>query len=71
MRLFGSMARGDNKPGSDVDLCVDMPPKAFKMVELKFFLEKLLGVAVDLVRSTPRLDKFLTTEIERDGVCIF
>lgn len=25
--LFGSMARGDNKSDSDVDILVDMPPK--------------------------------------------
>lgn len=71
LRLFGSMARGDNRADSDVDVCVEMPPKAFKVVALKNFLQSLLGVAVDVVRMTPRLDKFLTAEIERDGICIF
>jgi nucleotidyltransferase domain protein len=65
------MARGDNRADSDVDVCVEMPPKAFKVVALKNFLQGLLGVAVDVVRMTPRLDKFLTAEIERDGICIF
>lgn len=71
LRLFGSMARGDNREGSDVDVCVEMPPKAFKVVALKNFLQDLLGVAVDVVRKTPRLDKFLTNEIDRDGINIF
>lgn len=71
MCLFGSMARGDNKADSDVDVCVDMLPKAFKMVSLKVFLERLLGVAVDVVRRNPHLDPFLLKEIERDGIVIF
>lgn len=69
--LFGSMARGDNRLDSDVDICVDMPPKAFRVVALKNYLQDLLGVAVDLVRKSPRLDSFLTDEISRDGIVIF
>lgn len=69
--LFGSMARGDNRADSDVDVCVCMPPKAFKIVALKNFLQDLLGVAVDIVRRNPRLDAFLLNEIERDGITIF
>lgn len=65
------MARGDNKVGSDVDVCVEMPPKAFKIVEMKHYLQNLLGLDVDVVRLTPYLDKFLTSEIERDGIIIF
>lgn len=71
MCLFGSMARGDNGPESDADICVDMPPRAFKVIALKNFLQDLLGMAVDLVRRNPRLDPFLVNEIERDGIWIF
>ena len=71
LRLFGSMARGDNREDSDVDVCVDMPPKAFKVVALKNYLQDLLGVAVDVVRLSSHLDKFLTAEINRDGILIF
>lgn len=71
LRLFGSMARGDNHEGSDVDLCVDMPPKAFKVIGLKLYLQELLGTDVDLVRLSPQLDNFLTNEINRDGINIF
>ncbi len=70
LKLFGSMARGDNHAESDIDLCVDMPPKAFKLLSLKTYLQDLLGTAVDLVRMNPHLDKFLISEIERDGICI-
>lgn len=71
LRLFGSMARGDNHVGSDVDVFVEMPPKAFKVIALKNYLQDILGVAVDVVRRTPRLDSFITKEIERDGIVIF
>lgn len=71
MLLFGSMARGEEHEGSDVDIFVEMPPKALKVVGLKQYLQELLGRAVDVVRSHSRLDPFLTNEIDRDGITIF
>ena len=71
MQIFGSMARGEEHDGSDVDIFVDMPPKAFKVVGLKQYLQELLGRAVDVVRNHPHLDPFRTTEINRDGITIF
>ena len=70
LRIFGSVARGDELSGSDVDIFVDMPPKAFKVVELKRYLQGLLGRAVDIVRAHSHIDSFLTNEINRDGVTI-
>ena len=69
--LFGSVARGDNDEHSDVDVCVDMPPKALRMAALKDYLQNLLGTMADLVRFRPTLDAFLTEEIKRDGILIF
>jgi predicted nucleotidyltransferase len=71
LSLFGSMARGDNTSSSDVDVCVDMPPKAFKLIALKIYLQELLGVDVDVVRMSSYIDNFLINEINRDGICIF
>ena len=69
--LFGSMARGDNQEGSDVDVFVDMPPKAFKILALKDYLQGILGTAVDVVRRSRNLDLFMVNEIVRDGIFIF
>jgi hypothetical protein len=69
--LFGSTARGDNREDSDVDVYVDMPPKALKVSALKIFLQDLLGTSVDIVRKRPHLDNFLLNEIERDGIYIY
>ena len=65
------MARGDNQEGSDVDVFVDMPPKAFKILALKDYLQGILGTAVDVVRRSRNLDLFMVNEIVRDGIFIF
>lgn len=50
-RLFGSVARGDDGPDSDVDLLVDFSEEArlFDEIGLRLALSDLLGVRVDVV----------------------
>jgi len=49
-RVFGSVARGTDVPGSDLDLLVTVPPEAaWKFVSLKPKLVALLGVDVDVL----------------------
>ncbi|MDE6542824.1 MAG: nucleotidyltransferase domain-containing protein [Muribaculaceae bacterium] len=69
--IFGSIARGDYSTDSDIDVFVDMPPKAMQLLSLKNYLQDLLGMAVDIVRKHPNLDPFLLRLISRDGVYIF
>ena len=71
LRVFGSVARGEETGLSDVDLFVDMPPKALKVVALKHYLQNILGRSVDIVRSRAALDPFLLSEINKDGITIF
>jgi uncharacterized protein len=51
VRVFGSVARGEAGPESDVDLLVNLGPglSLLRYVALKQDLEDLLGVAVDVV----------------------
>jgi uncharacterized protein len=51
LALFGSFARDEASPDSDVDLVVefDAPPTFSGYMDAKFFLEDLLGRQVDLV----------------------
>ena len=52
LALFGSMARGEARPSSDVDLLVEFAPgqKSFdRFMALSDLLERLLGCPVDLV----------------------
>lgn len=49
--VFGSVARGEARPDSDVDLMVrfSRPTGIFALVHLKDYLESIIGRPVDLV----------------------
>lgn len=49
--VFGSVARGDDRPGSDVDLLADFAraPSLFELSRVEQELAGLLGVPVDVV----------------------
>ncbi len=49
--VFGSVARGDDHPGSDIDFLVDFEPGSslFDLMHIADELEALLGCAVDVV----------------------
>lgn len=51
LSLFGSVARDEASPESDIDLLVefDKPIGLFEFVDLKNYLESILGRQVDLV----------------------
>ncbi|MCX6672654.1 MAG: nucleotidyltransferase family protein [Methanothrix sp.] len=51
LAVFGSVARDEARPDSDVDVLVEFQaPATFNgYMDLKFFLEDLLGCPVDLV----------------------
>ncbi len=51
LALFGSAARGELRPESDIDLLADLePPYTYdRYIQVKFFLEDLLQRSVDLV----------------------
>lgn len=65
--LFGSYARGDEQPGSDVDILVDVDPSiGLEFVTLAERIEQLLGASVDLVSSravNERTMKFIEPEL--------
>jgi len=71
MCIFGSVARGNNRTDSDVDIIVDMPPKILLMSSLKIYLESMLNVSVDLVRRHSRLSQKFLNQISKDAVTIF
>ena len=70
LRLFGSVSRGEHRAGSDVDVCVDMEPKAYLVARLKRFLENLLQCPVDVVRLHRHINPFLLEEIENDSIYV-
>lgn len=52
-RLFGSVARGEDGPDSDVDLMVDLRPGLgiFALMRIQDAAEQVLGVRVDVVAA--------------------
>lgn len=70
LRLFGSVSRGEQQEGSDVDVCVEMEPELYLVVRLKRFLEHILQCSVDIVRMHKHMNPYLLNDIERDGIYI-
>ena len=71
LRLFGSVAREEQREESDVDVCVDMKPNPFLRIEMKDYLERLLGCSVDVIREHKNMNTFLKSQIEKDGIYVF
>ncbi|HYG63915.1 MAG TPA: nucleotidyltransferase family protein [Thermoanaerobaculia bacterium] len=69
LRLFGSVARGEASPGSDVDLLVGFRsvPTFSEFMKLRIFLEDRLGVKVDLVTESG-LRESVRPSVERDAI---
>lgn len=50
--IFGSYARGEQQPESDLDILVEFSvPVGFKFIHLADFLEQILGLKIDI--TTP------------------
>ncbi len=68
--LFGSRARGDQRPGSDIDLAVYGMPKD-QQGRFWWAVEELPTLLKwDIVHVTPGLAPAFRDEIERDGVVL-
>ena len=69
LAVFGSLARGEADAGSDVDVLVAFEGRADfdGFMDLKFYLEELLGVRVDLV-TDHALRPRLRPAIEREAI---
>ena len=69
VRLFGSTARGEDGPGSDIDLVVHLGAEVglFGLARLRRELQEVLGVPVDVVPDDG-LKPELRAAVERDAV---
>lgn len=69
--LFGSVARGEQREGSDVDVCFEGVPKGlFAIGGIKVELEELFGCSVDVVRIREKMDTFFRTQILKEVIYV-
>ena len=71
MLLFGSVARNEQKEGSDVDICVEMKPNLFKQAGVKCYLQEMLNCPVDVVRMRENMNQLFKQQILKYGVRIY
>jgi predicted nucleotidyltransferase len=72
--LFGSVARGENHAGSDVDIMLEIDPEAritvFDYVELKEYIANLFDGPVDVV-NRDGLKSYVAPAATADAVYAF
>jgi len=74
LAIFGSTARNEARPDSDVDVVVELDAtrrlSLTELSDIKFYLTDLLGVRVDLALRN-RLRPGYRAAIERDLISVF
>ena len=62
-RVFGSVLRGEDTDGSDLDILIDPTPETTLMdvAAIQVELQRLLGVSVDVLTPRALPDKFRST----------
>jgi len=69
--VFGSLARDEAVPDSDVDVVVKMSkPDLFFMVHIKEELESAYNAKVDIVHYREKMNAFLKKRIDQEAVYV-
>jgi uncharacterized protein len=71
VRVFGSMARGEAGPDSDIDILVKLDPgrSLLDLVAIKQDLEDLIGCEVDVVTEAS-ISPYIRAEVLREAVSL-
>ncbi len=69
--LFGSYAREEQTPSSDIDICVSIePPSLFKLGGIHSDLKELFNKEIDLVSLTGTLKPDFIKELNKDVIYV-
>jgi len=69
--LFGSIARGQSRENSDVDICIKtVTADPFVLVHIKEDIERRVHRRVDIVRMREKMNPYLKERIEKDGIYV-
>ena len=64
--LFGSYARDEATPNSDIDIFIKMKPNMFDMIAIKEHIEEDLHVKVDIIREHKNIKPLFLEMINKD-----
>lgn len=71
LALFGSYARGEDKPQSDIDIVVELrEPDLFALVHIKEELEIDFQRPVDIITFSDSMNSFLKMRIQNEAVYV-
>lgn len=71
MGIFGSVARGEQKEESDIDICYEgKAPSLLTLDKIQTELTLLFGCPVDLVRMRVSMNDYLKERIAREAVYV-
>lgn len=69
--IFGSVARGEQKDDSDVDVCYEgKAPSLLTLDIIQSDLENLFSTHVDMVRMREHMNPLLKQRIQREGIYV-
>jgi len=69
--LFGSYARGEEKPDSDVDILVRLKKPSFSLLMgLYDYLERKLNIKIDIIRKGPHISERFLKYIDKDLIYV-
>ncbi len=69
--IFGSVARGEQTEGSDVDVCYEgRVPSLLTLDRIQSDLEQMFGCNVDLVRVRDGMNGLLQQRIQKESVYV-
>lgn len=69
--IFGSVARGDEKGTSDIDIVVELSNQdLFDIIGIKQDLEEAFHCPVDIVSYRKTMNQFLKSRIDREAIYV-
>jgi uncharacterized protein len=69
--VFGSMARGEARDDSDVDIVVKIdPPNLITLSRIRLEIEEIVHRHVDIVHYRDRMNKLLKDKIDNEAVYV-
>jgi len=70
--IFGSYARNEATPNSDIDIVVDLKKSTmFGLVAIKEDIEDYFKTHVDIVQIRDRMNRFLRERIEKEAIYVW